>query len=212
MKLYVWTLAPNPRRVLIFLGEKSIPMTVEDVGDGARLKPEFLARSVHRRVPLLELDDGSLLGEAAAICRYLEALYPNPPLMFGNTPKQAALIDMWERKSEGEGVFAVAEVFRNKLSAFEGRALGGYRTELPQIPALVDRGKRRFQEFVETLEQQLAEQLFVAGDSFSMADITALCAIDFAKRSRMPLPENCVNVARWHAQVSSRPSVAGCAG
>jgi glutathione S-transferase len=212
MKLYVWTLAPNPRRVLIFLAEKAIQMSVEEVGDGARLKPEFLAKSVHRRVPLLELDDGSLLGEAAAICRYLEVLHPTQPLLFGSTPKQSALIDMWERKSEAEGVFAVAEVFRNKLSVFEGRGLGGYRTELPQIPALVDRGKRRLQEFVDTLEQRLGEQPFVAGDSFSMADITAVCAIDFAKRSRVPVPEGCVNVARWYAQVASRPSVAGNPG
>jgi glutathione S-transferase len=179
---------------------------------GVRLKPEFLARSVQRRVPLLELDDGSLLGEAAAICRYLEALHPHQPLLFGDTPKQSGLIDMWERKSEAEGVFAAAEVFRNKLSAFEGRALGGYRTELSQIPALVDRGKRRMQEYVETLEEQLAEQPFVAGESFSMADITAVCAIDFAKRSRMPLPDSCVHLARWYAQVSSRPSVAGNPG
>jgi glutathione S-transferase len=127
--------------------------------------------------------------------------------LFGDTPKQSGLIDMWERKSEAEGVFAAAEVFRNKLSAFEGRALPGYSAELPQIPALVARGKLRVQEFVDILEQRLAEQPFVAGQSFSMADITALCAIDFAKRARMPLPERCVNVARWYAQVSSRPSV-----
>jgi len=111
MKLYTWALAPNPRRVTIFMAEKGIEMPIEDVGDRAALKPDYLRKSTHRRVPVLELDDGTCIGEAMAICRYLEALHPEPPL-FGRDPKQAALIDMWERYCEYDGVFAVAEVLR----------------------------------------------------------------------------------------------------
>jgi glutathione S-transferase len=208
MKLYTWQRAPNPRRVSIFLAEKQLSLEIEEVGDGAQLKPEFLAKAVHRRVPLLELDDGTRIGEAMAICRYLEALHPEPAL-FGRSPKEAALIDMWERWCESDGVFAVAEVFRNKLPAFEGRGLSGYHASTPQIPALVERGSLRVQEFFERLDGQLARHPFVAGPSFSVADITAVCATDFALRTRLEIPVSCTNVLRWHAEVSARPSVAG---
>ena len=205
MKLYTWGPAPNPRRVRIFVAEKGIALEVEDVGERAQLKPEFLAKSTHRLAPMLELDDGTLIGEAMAICRYLEALTPEPRL-FGKSPKEMALIDMWERKCEFEGLQAVAEVFRNTLPAFEGRGMGGYDVVIPQIPALIERGKLRVQAFYRKLDGQLVGRPYVASDGFSVADITALCAIDFARRMKHDIPEGCAEVRRWYDQVSARPS------
>jgi glutathione S-transferase len=177
----------------------------EDVGAGWELSPEFSARSSHRLVPMLELDDGTLVGEAMAICRYFEALYPQPCLL-GDNPKSIALIEMWERKSDFEGVQAVAEVFRNSVPAYAERALAGYDVPVPQIPALVERGKLRVQRFYDQLEQQLAQHEYLAADAFSMADITALCAVDFAKRVKLPIPSEHKHVQRWHGAVSARPS------
>jgi glutathione S-transferase len=205
MKLYVWGPAPNPRRVRMFAAEKGIALEIEDAGSGAVLKPEFLAKSRHKLVPALELEDGTLIGESSAICRYLEALHPEPRL-FGSEPKQAALIDMWDRKSEFECLQAAAEVFRNALPVFADRGLGGYDVPIPQIPALIARGTVRVQHFCKKLDAQLAHGAHVAGEAFSMADITALCALDFAKRARIALPEESTQLARWYAQVSARPS------
>ena len=205
MKLYTWGPAPNPRRVRMFLAEKGLELDVEDVGDGAVLKPEFLAKNPHRMVPALELDDGTMIGEAPAICRYLEGLHPEPR-MFGANPRQAALIDMWERKCEFECLQAAAEVFRNVLPAFVNRGMGGYAVAIPQIPALIERGTTRVHHFCRKLDTELAQRQFVAGDGFSMADITGLCALDFAKRARVSIPEECTHVLRWHAELSARPS------
>ena len=205
MKLYHWAPAPNPRRVRIFLAEKGISVALDDVGAGWKLKGDFLNKSSHRLTPLLELDDGTLIGEAAAICRYFEAVHPEPSL-FGRTPKQIALIDMWERKCEFEGMQAVAEVFRNSVPAFEGRGLGGYEVVIQQIPALIERGKVRANAFFEELDQQLATHPFIAGDDFSMADITGLCAVDFGKRVSLEVPATCSNLRRWYAEVTARPS------
>jgi glutathione S-transferase len=205
MKLYTWGPAPNPRRVRMFVAEKGIELQVEDVGERAELKPEFLGKSPHRLTPMLELDDGTLIGEAAAICRYLEALHPEPRL-FGRDAKEAALIDMWERKAEFEGLQAAAEVFRNTLPAFENRGMGGYQVAIAQIPALIERGKLRMQAFYEKLDQQLSGHDYVVGDALSMADITALCGIDFARRNKLEIPEQCAQVRSWHARISARPS------
>jgi glutathione S-transferase len=205
MKLYTWGPAPNPRRVRIFLAEKSLQLDLVDVGAGAVLAPEFLATHSHRMVPALELDDGTVIGEAAAICRYLEALHPEPAL-FGRDARQAALIDMWERKCEFECLQAAAEVFRNVLPVFGDRGLGGYDVAIPQIPALIERGTVRVREFCKKLDSELGKRRFVAGDDISMADITGLCALDFAKRARLSIPEECAHVSRWHAELSARPS------
>lgn len=205
MKLYNWAPAPNPRRVRMFLTEKGISVPLDDVGAGWVLKGDFLSKSTHRLAPMLELDDGTLIGEAAAICRYFEAIHPEPRL-FGNNPKEIALVDMWERKCEFEGLQAVAEVFRNSLPTFEGRGLGGYDVTIAQIPALIERGKVRTNAFFQDLERQLAGHRFIVGDTLTMADITGLCAIDFAKRVAIEIPTSCINVQRWHAEMSARPS------
>jgi glutathione S-transferase len=207
MKLYDWGAAPNPRRVRIFLAEKGIEVSTEDVGvpNSGDLKPDFLAAHPHRRVPLLELDDGTCIGEAVAICRYFEALHPDPPLM-GRTPKEIAIIDMWERIAEFEGLQAVSENFRNSRRTFADRAIAGYANAVPQIPDLVERGALRTRLFFEKIDAQLADHEFVAGDTYSTADITTLCTVDFAKFCKLSVPDDCADLLRWRESVSSRPS------
>lgn len=210
MKLFTWGRAPNPRRVLIYLREKGIDVPVEDAGAPGVpvLKPEFLAAWPHRRVPLLVLDDGTWIGEAMAICRYFETLHPEPPLM-GRDAREAGLVEMWERIAEWEGLHAISEVFRNLRPEFADRSLAGHEAALPQIPALVERGTQRMRLFYEKFEARLADSEFVAGDRFSVADITTLCTVDFARVARLTIPDGCTSMKRWHAAVSARPSVKG---
>lgn len=208
MKLYSWMTAPNPRRAKIFVAEKGLDIEIVEASDPenpAQLSAGYLARYPHRRVPLLELEDGGWIAEAAVICRYLEALHPSPPLL-GRTPKEIAEVEMWDRLAEWEGLMAVSEVFRNTHRMFVGRGLAGYGHEIPQIPELAVRGERRLVAFFDKIDAQLASNEFLAGGFFSLADITALCSIDFAISRRLPIPADCANVQRWHAAVSARPS------
>lgn len=209
MKLYVWLTAPNPRRAKIFVAEKDIDIEIVEASDPdnpGQLSAAYCIKYPHRRVPLLELDDGDWIGEAAAICRYLETMYPDNPLM-GRNPKEIAVIEMWDRLAEWEGMMAVSEVFRNTHKLFVGRGLAGYDREIPQIPELAERGHFRLGLFYEKIDAQLDANDYLAGDAFSFADITALCAIDFAISRRLPIPESCSNVLDWYGRVSSRPSV-----
>ena len=209
MKLYSWGAAPNPRRVLIYMAEKGIEIPVVEAGEGVHLTDDFLARFDGRIVPMLELDDDTQIGEAMAICRFLEEAYPAPPL-FGVNRRDRALVDMWERRAENEGFNGVAEVFRNSTPAFAGRGLPGFEEPIEQIPDLVERGRKRLARFYDRIERQLADNRFIAGPRFSVADITALCIIDFAtKGAKVGLPEDHTNARRWHAEVSARPSIAG---
>ena len=208
MKLYSWLTAPNPRRAKMFVREKNIDIEIveaSDPDDPGQLSAEFCERHPHRRVPLLELDDGDWIGEATAICRYLETIYPESPLL-GRDAKEAAQIEMWDRLAEWEGMMAVSEVFRNTHRLFVGRGLAGYDVEIPQIPDLAKRGELRLGKFFEKIDERLSESEYLAGDVFSFADITALCAIDFAISRRLVIPEKCGHVVRWHGAVSARPS------
>jgi len=205
MRLYDWNPAPNPRRVRVFAAEKGIELELVEVGDGAGLKTDFLGRSDHRTVPMLELEDGTLVGEAMAICRVLEMLHPDTPLL-GTTPAQVGLIHMWEHICELEGIIGTAEILRNSAPPFADRALPGRNDPVPQIPAMVERGRGRVAAFRERLDARLADCEFIAGDAFSMADITALCGVDFGVRCRVPIPADLENLGRWHAAVSARPS------
>ena len=209
MKLYVWLTAPNPRRAQIFIAEKGIDIDIVEASDPdnpGQLSAAYCTKYPHRRVPLLELDDGDWIGEAAAICRYLETIYPDNPLM-GRTPKEIAEVEMWDRLAEGEGLMAVSEGFRNTHKLFVGRGLAGYDREIPQIPELAERGHFRLGLFYEKIDAQLSANDYLAGDAFTFADITALCAIDFAISRRLPIPEPCSNVVDWYGRVSARPSV-----
>lgn len=207
MRLYSWDVAPNPRRVRIYLAEKGIDVPTEDVGEPGKpvLRADFLANHGHRRVPLLELDDGTCIGEAMAICRYFEVLHPDPPLM-GRDAKDAALVEMWERLAEWEGLHAVSEAFRNSRRSFADRGLAGYDAPMPQIPALVERGTVRMKLFYDKFDAQLADREFVVGDRYSVADITTLCTVDFAEFCGLDIPDGCANLKRWHEAVAARPS------
>ena len=208
MKLYVWKIAPNPRRVCIYLIEKGLEVPMEEVGVPGKpiLDPAFLEKAPHRRVPVLELDDGTLISEAMAICRYFEAQHPDPPLM-GADPLEMARVEMWERMSEFEGLLAVAESFRNAKRSFAGRALPGIPGELAQIPELIERGRQRAAHYFDKLDARLGEAPYLAGERFTVADITAWCTVDFAKFIEIEVVEGRPNLARWRDEVADRESI-----
>lgn len=206
MKLYDYALAPSPRRVRIFLAEKGITVPTEEVDlrAGAQLTEEFRRVNPQCVVPFLLLDEGNGIGESMAICRYFEALHPEPAL-FGRTPLEQGLVEQWSRRAEFEGYLAAGEAFRNAVPGFAGRALPG-AFPWPQIPALVERGKARVAHFFQTLDARLAGSRHLAGESYSVADITALVTVDFAGWSKLLIPEELTHARRWYAEVSARPS------
>jgi len=206
MKLYDYEGAPSPRRVRIFVAEKGmdIPTVQVDLAAKSQHDPDFAKVNPHRTVPVLELDDGTRLTNTAGICTYLEALHPEPALL-GRTPEEKGLIAQWEWRMENDGYMAVGESFRNKAKGFVNHALPG-PVEYAQIPELIDRGLRRTQQFFQFLDDVLAEREFIAGDRYSMADITTLVTIDFAKWMKQTLPESAVHARRWYDAVNARPS------
>jgi glutathione S-transferase len=207
MKLYDFELAPNPRRVRIFLAEKkvTVPMVQVNTRNREQFSEEFKAINPFSLLPVLELDDGKFIGESTVICRYFELLYPDPVLM-GRDATEQAIVEMWDRRAELEGMSAAGEIVRNALPMFEGRGVAGVPDGFPQIPALVQRGKKRMIRFFDFWNRQLSANQFVAGPNFSIADITSFVAIEFAKRAEVTIPENCQHVARWYEEVSSRDS------
>ena len=207
MKLYDCATAPNPRRVRIFLAEKNltIPVVQVDLRAGEHLKPDYAAINPSKTVPVLELDDGTRISESVAICRYLEDSFPEPPLM-GVGAKERALVEMWNRRMEHDGLFAAGEALRNAAPGLKGRALAGVDEPVEQIPALAERGRASMARFMRRLDQRLAESRFIAGDKFSIADITAFCAIDFARWAKITPPEDLTHLARWRAAIAARPS------
>jgi len=207
MKLYDFSLAPNPRRVRIFLAEKGIevPSVQINTREAEQFSDAYKAVNPNSMVPTLELDDGTCIGESVAICRYFEETNPEPPLM-GRDAKEKAIVEMWNRRGDLEGYQAASDVARNGMPLFKDRALAGMQSGVPQIPALVERGKQSMGRFFKKLDAQLADNQFLAGDAFSIADITSLVVIDFVKRVEIEIPEDCTNVARWYAEVSARPS------
>ena len=200
MKLYDGGRAPNPRRVKIFLAEKglTVPMEQVDLGQMAHKSPEFTVINPVQQVPALQLDDGTILTESIAICRYFEALNPEPPL-FGQGAKEAAIVEMWQRRVELHLLMQVAHVFRNSHPAMKDM-------EVPQVPAWAEANKPRVMEFLELLDRELKDRRFVAGDRYTVADITGLIGIDFMKPAKLAVPDTLANLKRWHAEVSARPS------
>ena len=206
MILYDVKTAPSPRRVRIFLVEKKINVEVIQVNtaEGEHLKEDFLKLNPWATVPVLKLDDGTCISEAIACCRYLEEVYPNPPLM-GVDPSEKAIISMWEHRMEWDGFLPVAELFRNTAERLKNRGLTG-TLNFNQIPALAERGKKRIAHFYNFLDKRLAESRFVATNKYSIADITAQVSIDFAQRAGVSIPEDKKNILRWHSDVNSRES------
>jgi glutathione S-transferase len=200
MKLYDAKVAPNPRRVRIFVAEKgmTIPTEVIDLGKLQHRTPEFTAINPVQRVPALVLDDGTVLTESIAICRYLEWLKPEPCL-FGRAGLEAAVVEMWQRTVEFHLLAPVAHVFRHLHPAMK-------EMEVPQVPDWAEANKPRVFEFLGVLDDRLKNNAFVAGERFSVADITALVAVDFLKPARLSVPPECANVLRWHREVAARPS------
>ncbi len=192
--------APNPRRVRVFLAEKGIEVPFEpvDIMTGAHKSPEFSQLNPVQRVPVLILDDGTAISETMAICRYFEALHPEPCLL-GRTPLEIAQIEMWNRRAEFNFLFTVAQCFRHSHPAMAG-------LEKPQIPAWAEANKPRVSEIIGIFNEALKDRPFLAGERLTVADITAMIATDFMKPARLTVPEDAAHFKRWYASVSSRPS------
>jgi glutathione S-transferase len=200
MKILQTRQAPNPRRVRIFLAEKGLEVPFEeyDLMKGQLKTPEFTKINWFQRVPVLILDDGTVIAESVAICRYFEEIKPEPAL-FGKSALQRALIEMWNRRVELNLFLSVSQAFRHLHPAMA-------HLEVPQVPAWGEANKPRVQEMLAFLDGELAGRRFIAGDEFSIADITALVAVDFMKPARIERPAGLEHLDRWHKEVSARPS------
>jgi glutathione S-transferase len=193
----------------MFLAEKglSIPLVAVDLGKGEQHSAAYREINPRRVVPTLVVDETTAIGEVLAIWRYIEEVNPEPPLL-GATPKDKALVTMWERRAELEGFAAVMEGVRNAIPGLKGRAIAGPH-DYEQIPALIERSKLRVKNFFADLNDRLSVVRFVAGDHFSAADITALVTVDFASKAiGISLATEHVSLKRWYDTVSSRPSTA----
>jgi glutathione S-transferase len=208
LKFYDCKTAPSPRRVRIFLAEKGIDVeTVQvDLGSGEQFSDEFRKVNPDCVVPALELDDGSCISEVLAICQYIEDLNPEPPLL-GHSPEDRARVSMWNGKVEQLGLMAMMDAFRNASKGLVDRALPGPES-YAQIPELAERGRNRVVQFFYRLNDQLEGNAFVAGDAYSIADISALVLVDFAGWIKISIPDDASHLKRWYGEVSKRPSAA----
>ncbi|SDH71698.1 MULTISPECIES: glutathione S-transferase family protein [Bradyrhizobium] len=209
MKLYHSASSPNSRRVRIFLAEKglSVPLVTVDLGKGEQHSDAYRAINPRRVVPTLVLEDGAAIGEVPAIWRYIEEAHPAPPLL-GETAKEKALVAMWERRAELEGFATVMEAVRNVAPGLKGRAIAGPH-DYEQIPELAERSKLRLKNFFADFDDRLGDAAFVAGESFSVADITVLVTVDFAAKAiNLPVPDRHRSLKRWYEAISSRPGLA----
>ena len=202
MRLFDGGRAPNPRRVRIFLAEKgiSVPLVPVDMASLEHKKEAISSRNPLMRLPVLELDDGTILTETIAICRYFEELQPQP-VLFGTGALGKAVVEMWQRRVEFNLFAAVANAFRHIHPAMK-------EWEIPQVPEWGEVNKPKAVDFMRILDRELASREFVAGDTFSVADITGLAALDFMKPARIAVPEELTNVLRWYQAIKSRPSAA----
>ncbi len=202
MKLIDGGRAPNPRRVRIFLAEKGITIPTEQIDFMKRAHQTDAFKKINpmQRVPVLILDDGTAISESMAICRYFEALHPDPPL-FGKGAKEQAVIEMWNRRMELNLMASITAVFRHLHPAMEG-------LEVPQVPEWAEANKPKVLSYLGWLNEELASREFIAGDGFSIADITAMVGVDFLKPTKMTLPDTLTDLLRWHERVKARPSAA----
>ena len=200
MKLLDGGKAPNPRRVRIFLAEKGIEVPLEPIDMGALGHKEETVTQHNplQRLPVLVLDDGSALTESVAICRYFEELHPEPPLM-GVDALDRARVEMWQRRMEMNLLLFVANTFRHAHPAMAD-------WEVPQIKEFSDANRPKAQATLTWLNDELADRDFIAGDRYTIADITAMIAIDFMKPARIEMPEGLDNLLEWYGRVKARPS------
>ncbi|MCG9696083.1 glutathione S-transferase [Shewanella sp. Isolate11] len=201
MKLYELAITPNAKRVNIFLNEMGIEIerVVVNVRAGENLNPEFKSKSINGRIPLLELDDGQTLCESVAICRYFDELNPSEQSLFGNTPLEKAQIEMWQRICELQGLNYATQAFRNITQVYQDRercvAAWGHESRLRVI------------EFLPTLEKQLRQQAYIAGERFTIADITAYTFITMLPRLEISLDEKFTHLLAWITKVEQRPAI-----
>ena len=208
MKLYQSNASPSSRRGRIFLAEKgiSIPIVPVDLGAREQFSDAYAAINPRRVVPTLVLDDGTAIGEIPAIQRYIEEVHPDPALL-GTSPKTKAQVAMWDRRVEQEGFASVMEAVRNTVPGLKNRAIAGPH-QYEQIPALVERSRQRIRDFYDDFETRLAEVPFVAGDEFSVADITAVVTVDFAtKAAGLPIGVDRPALKSWYDSISARITV-----
>jgi len=205
--LYDCATAPSPRRARILLAEKGIvhETVPVDLRNGEQLGDAYRKLNPQCTVPALRTEDGLLLTDNAAITAYLEACFPQPPLL-GSTPQDKAEIASWNWRVEFEGLLAIAEALRNSAPAMAHRALPG-PVDYPQIPELAQRGLARVQQFFALLNERLAGRDFVAADRFSVADITAVVAVDFARVVKIRPTEQHPHLQRWRSAMAERPSM-----
>ncbi|GAA6181259.1 MULTISPECIES: glutathione S-transferase family protein [unclassified Shimia] len=206
MIFYDCATAPSPRRARMFIAEKGLEIETRpvDLRNGENRTPEFLHINPQGTVPVLVTDAGQHLAENIAIAAYLEARVPEPPLM-GTTPDEKGAVLMWNATCEFHGGWAIAEALRNASPALKGRALPG-AVDYEQIPALAARGVKRLNLFYETLEDRLQNSAWLAGEHFSLADITGFVFCDFAKIVKMPVPETNSATLQWCEEIQARPS------
>jgi len=199
MILHDLTPGMHPRRVRIFIAEKglSIERREVDAAGGANTTPEFLRLNPLGKLPVLELDDGSAIAESLAICRYLEALHPQPPLM-GQTPQGSAHIEMWTLRMDHELSQPIALAFVHSSDFYRGR--------VEQVPEVAGWARNRALQTMAWLDGELAERSHIAGDDYTLADIVAQCACVLGKAVGLRIPPEMTNLSRWFAQVSARPT------
>ena len=200
MKLYDAATAPNPRRVRVFIAEKGLDVPCEqvDIMKAVNRGEEF-RKNVNPMgtLPVLELDDGTCIAETGAICRYFEEMQPDPPLL-GVDAKDKAVVEMWNRRMELELFQPATLAFQQQHEFFKGR--------VPQVPEYAAVSKAKAEKTLAWLDGVLADREYIAGARFTVADIVALCAVDFGRVSKIKLQPDQKNLARWHEQVSARPS------
>ena len=200
MKLFNSKYAPNPRRVRIFLAEKGISLPTEDV-DLATLEQKggaFTQVNPFQTVPALELDDGSILCETVAICRYFEEIQPEPPL-FGVGARERAEVEMWQRRAELNLFYPIAQAYRHSHP-------GAKNLEEPQVPDWAASCRAKALTAMARFDARLADRPFLAGEHFTIADITGLVALDFTRPARITIPEELVHLRRWREALAARPS------
>lgn len=207
MILYDMDKAPNARRVRWFLAEKGITVETRqiDLPSGENLKPDYLAINPRGLVPTLVLEDGTVIDESVSICRYFEEVQPEPNLL-GRDAKEKAVIDCWQRRAELDGLYAVALAFRNSTPVFAGRAVPGVTEPTEQLQPMVERGVMLTRRFFDMLDARLCDSEYVAGDRFTIADITAFITVNFARWIKESPSEKHTSIARWFETVAARPA------
>ena len=200
MKLYDLPPSPNARRVRIFIAEKGleIPIVPVNMMTGENQSEDYLAKNSLGKMPLLELDDGTCIAESAAICRYLEEMNPNPPLM-GRNPLERALVEMWHRRMELEFLIPMITIFLHNGEMWKDR--------VRQIPQVADTGILNVKERIEWLDRELDGKEFITGEDYTVADIAAQCAFVMGKAALgLRIAEDQLNLSNWFTRVSSRPT------